>query len=1004
MLFTSERIRPQPSANSSGRTADEKSLPSSKNSVFASEFGGSRTNVTPDRGHWPNSVKGPVRASITFFLTVWALIGIASIAHAQGVGTITGRVSTEETLRPISAAQVFLVGSQIGSLTNNDGRFQLLNVPAGEYQLRVERIGMRPAVQPVTVQAGATVTVDVSMREQALVLDQVIVTGTAGGARQREVGNAINVISRANAPDVPVSMETMLQAQAPGMTVLQGSGQIGGAAQIRLRGNVSATMSNQPLIYVDGVRIRSEPYPNPSRVGRRSNNENHSPLNDINPADIDRIEIIKGAAASTLYGTEAAAGVIQIFTKRGASGQARWTADVQQGFQRLQPFAPEPTPYFHLDPWLKQGWQQQYNLSVQGGGEALSYFVSGSVEDREGVLPNESLDRKSVRGNFSFSPMRGLNLLVTNFISTSEISNVAGGVNPSGFIMAVMRQKANHLSSADPDDISKLLDQEFLSNIDRMNGGITATYSPTTFWSHRLTIGYDRADNLIKRLRPYGFVLEPRGDLNLREFSTTQATVDYSTTVDFPITPALSTSLSVGGQFVNAGEHTIDGFSLNFPGPTNPTLSTGSITSVSEERLRVLTGGYFAQNLLRFHDRLFLTTGLRIDGSSAFGSGFGLQAYPKVSASYVVHEESFWNDRWGELKLRFAYGTAGRAPGAFDALRTWNPVGWGTFAAYVPQNLGNPDLGPERTLETEFGFDSSILGGRVLIDFTHFRGRTTNALFPVRSIPSTGFQTSQLKNVGELQNQGIELAVNWQVLNGERFNWSLGTNVATNHSKVLSLGEATPLSLGNFGWLIEGEPLMVIRGVKLLNPDEIADPRLELDHIFGPNTPTRIVGLHSSLQLPGQITLSARGEYQGGHYMWDGSTEDAASRAITSWPTCIAANELRSAGRGNELTAKDRLRCDSRLYRAGTHIQRADFFKVRDITARFGVPFRIPGASSAFVTLSASNWIRWVNEDFPIFEPEVMGASEPGIQRVRALGMGVTPPPATFMGSLRLVF
>lgn len=943
----------------------------------------------------PSLVRLMLAAAISFSSTA---------AAAQAVGTISGRVTVEGTDQPVNSAQVFIVGTQLGALTGTDGRFRILNVPAGDHQVRAVQLGMKPVVKAVSVTSGGTTTADFAMARAALELDQIVVTGTAGAARQREVGNAISVISPALKPNLPVNMETMLQAQTAGMTVLQGSGQIGGSAQIRLRGNVSATMSNQPLFYIDGVRVRSEPYPNPSVVGRRSNNENQSPLNDINPADIERIEIIKGAAASTLYGTEAAAGVIQIFTKRGSSGRTVWELEAQQGIQKLMPFSPEPEPYFYLDPWLKNGPQQQYNLSVRGGADALNYFMSGSLEDRKGVLPNEALGRKSVRGNFSFAPLSGLVLEMNNFITSSEISNVAGGVNPSGFIMGVMRQRFNHLSSADPEDISKLLNQDFDSDIDRINAGLTSTYLLRSNWSTRLTVGYDRATNVLTRLRPYAFVLEPRGDLDVRNFRTEQGTVDLSSTLDLQLNPALKTSLSAGGQFISTEEQTIDGYALNFPGPNNPTLSTGSIQSVTEERLRVLTGGFFVQNLTGFRDRYFLTTGLRIDGSSAFGTGFGLQAYPKISASYVISEEGFWKPSLGEMKLRAALGSAGRAPGAFDAIRTWNPAGFGTQAAYLPQNLGNPELGPERTVETEVGFDWSVLGGRVATDFTYYSGKTKDALFPVRSVPSTGFQSSQLRNVGEIENKGVELQTTFRVLETNNLSWTLGASFATNKSKVLSLGEATPVSLGNRGWLLEGQPLMVLRGVKLLNPNELADPILETDHIFGPNAPTRTIGLSTTFELPWRVTLSARGEFQGGHYVSDGASEDAASRAITTWPRCLAGNALREAGRGDETTARNRLQCDSRFYTQGSFIQKADFFKVRDITARAPLPFRIPGASSATLTVSAQNWIRWVNDDFEIFEPEMMGAEDPGTQRVRALGIGVTPPPAAFMASLRLVF
>ncbi|MHC4505075.1 MAG: hypothetical protein ACYTFI_17355, partial [Planctomycetota bacterium] len=176
------------------------------------------------------------------------------------------------------------------------------------------------------------------------------------------------------------------------------------------------------------------------------------------------------------------------------------------------------------------------------------------------------------------------------------------------------------------------------------------------------------------------------------------------------------------------------------------------------------------------------------------------------------------------------------------------------------------------------------------------------------------------------------------------------------------------------------------------------------DHIFGPNNPTRIVGINTSIELPYDITLSAVGEYEGGGYMEDNATMDGARRNITAWPTCLHANDLIDQGLGDQLTAKERLRCMSSNFDREAFIQKSDFFKLRSVSARFPLPVSIPGASSAFVTLSAHNWLRWVNNDFPIFEPEMMPSSNPGQRRVRATGVGVTPPPATYMVSLRVVF
>ena len=166
---------------------------------------------------------------------------------------------------------------------------------------------------------------DFVMRAQALALDAIVVTGTASAARNREIGNSVSQIDMAKVQMPSANIGQLLQGRTTGMTVMPSSAMAGSGSMIRLRGNVSVTMSNQPLIYVDGVRIRSDGYQRnvpPTGSDLRSGNDVASPLNDINPNDIERVEVIKGAAAATLYGTEAAAGVIQIFTKSGRTGRA----------------------------------------------------------------------------------------------------------------------------------------------------------------------------------------------------------------------------------------------------------------------------------------------------------------------------------------------------------------------------------------------------------------------------------------------------------------------------------------------------------------------------------------------------------------------------------------------------------------------------------------------------------------------------------------------------------
>src|SRR5690606_31375472 len=224
-------------------------------------------------------------------------------------------------------------------LSDQRGRFAL-NAPPGTYEVVAERLGLGSSSQTVTVVAGGDVDVTFQLEERALLLDEVVVTGTDGQALLRGVGSACSHLNMAEVVEPAASVDNILAGRAPGVLSLRSSGAAGSGSQIRLRGNVSAAMSNQPLIYIDGVRIRSDALALNHAVGHHSAfgpKEVVGPLNDINPNDIARVEIVKGPAATALYGTEAAGGVIQIFTIRGTQGAASWTGQIDQGVNWVQP-------------------------------------------------------------------------------------------------------------------------------------------------------------------------------------------------------------------------------------------------------------------------------------------------------------------------------------------------------------------------------------------------------------------------------------------------------------------------------------------------------------------------------------------------------------------------------------------------------------------------------------------------------------------------------------------
>ena len=932
-------------------------------------------------------------------------------------GTISGQVIAAQSQAPLVGVQVSIPGSGLGTLTNQEGRYTLLNVPAGEHTVQADFLGYAGASETVTVASGETVQLDFSLTRQAMDLDEIIVTGTAGDARRREVGNTVEQMNFADFDAPSMSVENALQGRAPGVSITTTSGAIGAGSQIRLRGNVSVAMSSQPLIYIDGVRVFSEAYP--SQHGRdfpggRGAATSTSALHDINPQDIESIEIVKGPAATTLYGTEASAGVIQIITKRGREGATRWTAQVNQGTSWVQPFAPKGivfgpenrrSEFMYIDPWLNYGYEQRYALSVTGGAGDIGYFLSASMDDNRGVLANEAEERYALRGNLDFSPLDNLHFQWNTAFTNHEMQRVSMGNNAQGLALNAYRLTANYFGDPSKELIDQVLEYDNTEEVGRFITGLTARHT-TGNLSNRVTLGYDLANWEGRNVRRFGYILFQRGALGVTRWTHETMSFDYVGSYAFNVSPTLRNTFSWGAQAITDNETEVEGWAEDFPGPGEPTLTSGADTRSWENRMRVINAGLFIQNLFDFHDRYFITLGLRADGNSAFGDDFGMQFYPRASLSYVLSEEDFWP--WSaSFRLRGAYGHAGRAPGAFDAERTWEPLSWAGQSAFTPRNLGNPDLGPERTQEMELGFESAFLQDRLLVDFTYYHQRTSDALLPVTNIPSEGGWPGQLTNVGEIENRGLELSVDATVYEGMVYGWEIGADISTNHSKVLDLGGAPPFNTSQ-ARIAEGYPVLATwQPRRILNPQERAEPIIsteEEDQFWGPAWPTHTITARTAINLPYGMRLSGRAEYQGGNYIPVNPTSAAVGRgAADIWPICQEAVSLWEQGRDDEVKAVDRMRCSQEHSSGHWNVSPGDFFKLRDVSLAVPVGFAVPGTDDANLTLSVQGVRLWKHSDMEMFDPEMGGGNlgpRSGERRIREQ----LPPPARFVAQFRVGF
>jgi TonB-linked SusC/RagA family outer membrane protein len=742
-------------------------------------------------------------------------------AGDQLVGVISGRVTDARTGQAISAAQVHIAALDIGVLTQLNGGYVLLNVPAGTHTLQAVRIGYRTVTAEVTVTDGATVVQDFMMEEDALRLDEVIVTGTPGGARRRALGNAVSRLdASAIATSPAVRVEQVIGNSVPGVRMMAPASMAGGESSIRIRGSSSLALQGDPLIYVDGVRISSRK----AFDGRGSAT---SRLQDIDPAMIESIEIIKGPAAATLYGTEASNGVIQIITKKGEPGETTFEVSAEVGAN----WQPHPAQNFGLhwyrdpvtseveshnlylllqepehfgEPIFQYGPIQRYSVSARGGSDLLRYYAGISRTDEEGFSRIDFAERWNVNSSLTFVPRADLSFTVNAQRITGATGDI-GTLQCSLDCWSIPVRDQRTEGGAADFFRGQLYGTEDVRHTKRATWSAEVRHNPTDWFTQRLTGGIDdanmeRVDFTTKVGEGFGGRLGTCGRIGCRELTTVSTptkTLDYSATISYPVIDLLRSSTSVGLQYFERENKAVFASGENFAVSTLSTIGAASERTSSEEFVENVTLGTYIQNEFNWDDRIFLTGAVRFDDNSAFGAEFGGAVYPKVSGSWVISEESFFpQDLLGltQMRLRGAWGKSGQQPDAFAATRLYQPeTGTNQQPFLSPRAFGNPDLGPEIGSELELGFEAGLLDDRMSVDFTWYTRTTKDAIVASPIRPSLGFPGAQLVNIGETRSWGTETVVTAQLLARSSARWDMSVGLTTMGNRIEDMGGSPPL-------------------------------------------------------------------------------------------------------------------------------------------------------------------------------------------------------------------
>ncbi len=950
------------------------------------------------------------RWPVALAMGITLLILAAAPASAQQ-GSVGGVVVSGDTQRPLPDASIEVVGVGRGTFTNQNGRFLLLGLTGEEVALRISLLGYKTS--NVTVRVGE-VDLRLQLSPSAIELDRIVVTGTPGEQTRRSLGNTLSTVDAAKISEVaPVNtLSEFINGRAAGVTIINTTGMVGGGERVRIRGASSFSLSNEPLVYVDGVRVNNDQATGP--VNQAFGSRSISRWNDLNPADIESIEIIKGPAAATLYGTEASNGVVQIITKRGRAGAPRFDLSVRQGANWFaDPQGRLWTNYYDVggdgtiesidivdrehaagrDIW-RTGYNQKYDLSMSGGVDLVRYFLSGNWENNEGVEPDNAAKKWGLRANVTVTPsekweIRG-NVGYVTGKTTVALEAGGGGATWSTYFARPDRLDTPRRGfySGTPEAYQALWDS--WQDLDRTTTGFTLNHRPFERFSQRLTFGFDHTREQDNELMHhdeawlYFFSDAAFGYRETQERNVDYTTVDYAATYELPLSENLESSTSAGGQLYRRLIEMVYAYGEAFPTPGLTSIrATTQNRAADETSVENTTIGLYVQEQLAWKNRLFLTGAVRGDDNSAFGVDYNFVTYPKVSAAWVLSEEPFWSiDYVNTLKLRGAYGESGQQPDAFVAIRTLRPVpGPDNVGTVTPDNLGNPDLGPERGTELELGFDAGLFSDRMGVEFTYYHQKTNDAILLREIAPSTGFSGSQWVNAGEIRNSGIELLVRGTPWETERHSLDVTFNLATNSNEVVSLGNVTDENFISAGTYLRheiGYPVGSWFSKRVVSADLGADgiaTNLMCDNgtggseacadapevFMGRTSPSTEGGLGSTLTLFNNLRIYAQLDFKTGFTKLDGNYRVRCyffSECRENWfptefdPAKIA--EIQAAG----------------TY-AGAILDESDFMKLREVSLGYTLPAEWAarlGARTASITLAGRNLYTWTK--FGGLEPE----------------------------------
>jgi len=787
----------------------------------------------------------------------------AAARPPQGKGTVAGVVLDSANHKGIPSATVRIKDTRLSVLTDEFGGFTVSGVPAGLQTVMVRVLGYSADQQSVRVVDGKTASVSFQLRATPTVLSGVVTMGN-GDQRRIEVPNDITTINVDSVMQraAIANVTDLLATRVPGLTVTPASGAVGAPAKIRIRGISSINGSNDPVVYVDGVRV-----PGPTTGTSLLATNLTSRLNDIDVNSIESIDVLKGPSAAALYGTDAGNGVIVIKTKRAQPGVTHWgfsgsyaTMNVHNTFpiaytawghsassndprlctpilflfaqcvvqDSLVSFQLFKNPRFTS---LGSGATHGYSVNMSTGQGNVQYSLTGSFNDAIGAAKMPAYTQQALAAKYGAVPewMRRPNVQQTyalnGTISTQPTSNASVSVSVGGTQLNT-RNSGDGVSNAnsDPTDTlafaqATLFNSRKEQDVSHVTIGMSPTWTPWTWLQFGGAFGTNLVSSTGTSMTDLRYALRPptigvTNSVHTEKQSEQTYSANTQSTIRLPLTPSVTSTTTVAGDYQrdNTGTTTVlaNGIPVESEDPTLATTTTGQQSTLQSARV-----GWSVSETLSYLERLFLSMSVRGDRANTFGASSKHPIFPQWGLSWLAFSSA--PDlpllrTVNSLRFRVSYGMAANQPGPLDALSNFQStiftMGGSDQVVLVPSSLGNSALLPEKNTEIETGADLELFNSRVSMTATYSRKLSKNALVTRALAPSAGLGNgSQVVNVGSVLNGSYELTLAATVVDARLITWRTTTSAYATRNKLVSLGPGASTFSTNTQRYVVGYPI-----------------------------------------------------------------------------------------------------------------------------------------------------------------------------------------------------